>query len=268
MVKHLGPEASPTAYLQILDSAFATIEDGEELFVWFMNTFQDSGEKTSSYLQHLQVALGNTVCRGGVPAQDVGNHLLRQFCRGCWDNVLLADLHLEHKKQNPPSFAELLVLSHTEEDRQEAKAMRMKQHLGTTKQKAVSHVQTVCNCFEAQAEPDTSCINELRKQVADLKSQLISLMKKKKTASPKGETSKMANTQKTDRATIETNLPPHKGATSKPKPWYCFCCGEDGHIVATCESDPNPALVAAKRKELRQRQQLWEAQNIPTSPLN
>lgn len=35
---HLGPEASPAVYLQLLDFAFATVEDGEELFVRFMGT--------------------------------------------------------------------------------------------------------------------------------------------------------------------------------------------------------------------------------------
>lgn len=268
VVRHLGPEAPPTAYLHLLDSAFATVEDGEELFMRFMNTFQDSGEKPSTYLQRLQVALGKSVRRGGVSAQDTDKHLLRQFCRGCWDNVLLADLHLEHKKQSPPPFAELLMLLRTEEDKQEAKVMRMKQHLGTTRQKAVSHMQTVCNCSEPQAESDASSIHELKKQVADLKSQLTSLMKKKKTTPSKRETVEMTETQKPDHATTETNLPSQRGATPKPKPWYCFRCGEDGHIVSTCESDANPALVAAKRKELRQRQQLWEAQNTSTSLLN
>lgn len=143
----------------------------------------------------------------------------------------------------------------------------MKQHLGATKQKAVSHAQSVYDCGETQAEFDVSSIHELRKQVADLKSQLTSLMRKKKTTSSKRETSKPTETQKPDHANTETNLPSHKGTTSKPKPWYCFRCGEDGHIVATCESDANPALVAAKRKELRQRQQLWEAHNVPMSPL-
>lgn len=75
-------------------------------------------------------------------------------------------------------------------------------------------MQTVCNCGETQAESDVRGINELRKQVADLKSKLTFLMKNKKTMSPKEETSKMANTQKPDHATAETNLPSHKGATS------------------------------------------------------
>lgn len=132
---------------------------------------------------------------------------------------LLADLHLEHKKkQNPPSLAELLKLLCTEEDRQEAKVMRMKQRLGTTKQKAVSHVQAACNCGETRAESDARSIHELRKQVADLKSQITNLMKKKKHLSTQ-EIVKVTEKQKP-----ETNLPSHTSAPSKPKPWSCFRC--------------------------------------------
>lgn len=258
IIRHLGPEAPPTAYLQMLDSAFATVEDGEELFARFMNTLQDSGEKPSTYLQRLQVVLNNAVRRGGVSVHEVDKHLLKQFCRGCWDNNMLADLHLEHKKQNPPSFADLLLMLRTEEDRQEAKAMRMKRHLGgTTKLKTGLHVQTVSGCGTTRTEADNSIL-ELKKQVADLQSQLTLLMKK---INPylKTEQKKVTEIKKPDYAKTE----PHKSTQLKPKPWYCFHCGEDGHIVSNCESNPNPTLVATKRKELRHRQQLWETQNKP-----
>lgn len=163
---------------------------------------------------------------------------------------------------------ELLLLLRTEEDRQEAKATRMKRHLGVTKQKAVLHEQSVCDCDETHARCEANSINELRKQVTDLKSQLTSLMNKKKTTSSKREPLNVTKTQKPDYAKTESNSSSHKSTNSKPKPWYCFRCGEDGHIVATCEADANPAQVAAKRKELRQRQQLWETQNVLASPLN
>lgn len=179
IIRHLGPEAPPTEYLQMLDSAFATVEDGKELFARFMNTLQDLGEKPSTYLQRLQVVLNNAVRRGGVSVHEVNKHLLKQFCRGCWDNTLLADLHLEHKKQSPPSFAELLLMLRTEEDRQEAKSARMKRHLGGhVKQKPVLHVQNVSSYGATQPVPDSANILELKKQVADLKNQLTLLMKK------------------------------------------------------------------------------------------
>lgn len=175
----------------MLDSAFATVKDGEELFARFMNTLQDLGEKPFTYLQRLQVVLNNAVRRGGVSVHEVNKHLLKQFCRGCWDNTLLAELHLEHKKQNPPAFAELLQMLRTEEDRQEAKSARMKRHLGgSVKQKPVMHVQDVSNCSATQPVPDSTSILELKKQVADLKNQLTLLMKKIAPSS-KGERQKL-----------------------------------------------------------------------------
>lgn len=42
IVKHLGPEATPSEYLQLLDSAFGTVEDGDEILAKFMNTLQNA----------------------------------------------------------------------------------------------------------------------------------------------------------------------------------------------------------------------------------
>lgn len=57
IIKPLGPQATPRAYLELLDSAFGTVEDGDELFAKFMNTLQNAGEKPSSYLHRLQSTL-------------------------------------------------------------------------------------------------------------------------------------------------------------------------------------------------------------------
>lgn len=105
-VKPLGPDALPSAYLELLNSAFGTVEDGDELFAKFLNMLQDAGERPSQYIHHLQTALSKALKRGGVVAD---RHLLGQFCRGCWDNALLADLELERKKDNPAIFTKLLL---------------------------------------------------------------------------------------------------------------------------------------------------------------
>ncbi|GAA6102330.1 uncharacterized protein LOC109202349 [Tachysurus ichikawai] len=94
IVKSLSPEATPESYLQLLDAAFGTVEDGEELFAQFMNTLQDPGEKASTYLCRLQAALNLAVKRGGAAAEEADRHILKQFCRGCWDNPMLSDLNL------------------------------------------------------------------------------------------------------------------------------------------------------------------------------
>lgn len=82
VVKPLGPTASPSAYIELLNSAFGTVEDGDKLFAKFLNTLQDSGEKPSRYLYRLQTALAKAQKRGGVSASETDRHLLRQFCRG------------------------------------------------------------------------------------------------------------------------------------------------------------------------------------------
>lgn len=70
LVKGLGPNSLPTMFIQVLDSAFATVEDGEELFAQFLNTLQDHGQQPSSYLQRLQLTLSKVVKHGGIPARD------------------------------------------------------------------------------------------------------------------------------------------------------------------------------------------------------
>lgn len=295
VVKPLGPNALPSAYLELLSSAFGTVEDGDELFAKFLNTLQDADEKPSQYLHRLQTALSKALKRGGVVASEADRHLLRQFCRGCWDNALLADRQLERKKDNPPSFTELLLQLRVEEDKHIAKESRMKKHLAATRPKVASHaiaantdiseptmqndlVQMRAQITELQgqltrlkpqkgdppAASQCDLVTELKAQITELQSHLTRLKPpnpKKKPNTPK------ANVQtkpKVPEQTPSTN----QAAKSRPKPWYCFQCGEDGHIASACSNDPNPPLVADKRKQLKEKQLLWDKQNNQTQSLN
>ena len=89
--------------------------------------------KSSDYLNRLHVALSAAVRRGGIAESERNRYPLKQFCRGCWNDGLIADLQLERKTNAPPSFAELVILIRTEEDRQASKHNRMKEHLGLHK---------------------------------------------------------------------------------------------------------------------------------------
>lgn len=271
VVKGLLPGSPPTAYLQLLDSAYGTVADGEELFAQFLNTLQDPGEKSSAYLQRLQLALNHATRRGGVTPKEGDKHILKQFCRGCWDNTLISTLQLEQKKNSPPHFSDLLLMIRSEEDRQEAKSTRMKRHMGITKQKAQVHYHDV---YVLEPEENTGAINvieDLRKQVASLQSQLTTFMSQKKTqgANHKGSAGRPQNrTPKTNGPDTSTNRQSVKTPTNKPRPWYCFNCGEDGHIAPCCTDPANPRLVAEKKRQLQERQQQWEARNGSSLPLN
>lgn len=284
IVKHLTPESSLIVYLEILDSAFGTVEDGDDLFAKYLNTMQDNGEKPSAYLQRLQVMLNTTLRRGGVTASDLDRHLLKQFVRGCWDNTLIAELQLERKKQNPPTFAELLLSLRTAEDKRASKASRMKQHLNISKPRVSSHYQGVYMQSEEDynsSQPTfdhRSEIQGLKKQIADLQSQLtrITLQESRKANKPatRPAVSQPACTNPPAVISTSQRLQPHSrnvnNTSNRPKPWYCFRCGENGHIKPQCEGEPNPSLVAEKRKQLKDKQLAWDVQHgVPDpDPLN
>lgn len=269
IVKHLGPQASSRSYLSLLDSAYAAVGDGDELFAKFLHTNQNAGEKPSAYLQRLQVALSAVVRRGGLVASKMDRQLLKQFCRGCWNNSLIANLQLEQKADSPPSLSELLLLLRTEEDKQAAKSNRMKQHLGFSKTKVQSNLHNVFDPFASESEmlqtpPDPSAENQkMKKQIADLQSQLAALKASK--AQEQGGARPKSKTQKPKDPKQQTPQQFAGKANKKPRPWYCFNCGEDGHISPSCGNEPNAAFVEAKQKELREKQRAWEELNAVSS---
>lgn len=225
-------------------------------------------------------------------------HLLRQFCRGCWDNGLIADLQLEQKKNRPPPFSELLLLLRVEEERQTAKEQRMKKYLGNTKHRVGSHaVQAEIHDPQEKEGSLTAIVKGLKKQIGELQGQIKTLTAQKSPDPPEDTPSELrkqivqlqsqithlqvSNSSRSKVASfgektrqVDRAVPCNSRATvsrtlsGKPKPWYCFCCGEDGHIAASCNADPNPSLVAAKRKQLREKQQAWELETDSKLPLN
>lgn len=277
IVKPLGTSAPPEAYLAQLESAFGVVEDGEELFATFLGSNQNSGEKPSAYLNRLQSVLTKAVSRGGIPAKESDKYLLRQFCRGCWDQSLLIGLQLEYRKSNPPSFPELLLLLRTEEDRRAAKMDRMKKHLGSTR--AASHIHSVLSIPDfdeelvtpASKKQDTS--SQLEKEVAQLRKQVAQLVQKERKGSQPEQTQSSTRTeapfQSENLAVRVTNTELSSPAGTQPRAWFCFRCGEDGHIAVKCINQPNPDLVQRKHTELRlKRDRYWAQQGARGASLN
>lgn len=333
VVKHVHPPALPAAYLEILESVYGSVEDGDELLAKFMSTCQNQSEKPSGYLHRLQVILSTTIRRNGIMETERDRYLLKQFCRGCWDNSLIADLQLEKREAHPPAFAELAVLIRTQEDKQASKEERMKKHLGLSKPSAgfpklrvPSNQMLACPCDIPHSE--NSEMSLLRKQVVEIQAQVTALkqppdQKNKKGFSEKVELtalkgmveelstqvaavkesvaqsskssdleeseirklrSKVAELQaqsairQTPQAfymqrpldTVRNNDPRKSSLrTDRPRAWYCFSCGEDGHLAVNCENAANPAKVTEKRAKLREQQRAWDSQyGRPTQPLN
>ncbi|XP_062297111.1 zinc finger CCHC domain-containing protein 12-like [Scomber scombrus] len=297
VVKPLGISSPPSAYVKQLDSAFGIVEDGEELFAAFLSSNQNNGEKPSAYLNRLHNLLTRAISRGGASAEHSNNQLLRQFCRGCWDHSIIISLQLENKKSNPPSFPDFLLMLRTEEDRRSAKLDRMKKHLGTTKATTHAHYISDMPSYDGEPVPSPNTkqneASKLEKKVNELTRQVEKLSKKsenpthnsmpspvpkpKQDETPKLENmiaeltkrvekltqnqKESENTQKKDcLATSTSGMKRPFRAPGMPRAWFCFKCGEDNHIAAHCSNEPNPTLVRRKNAELRERQDMFLAQ--------
>lgn len=334
VVKHVHPPALPAVYLGLLESVYGSVEDGDELLAKLMGTLQNQSEKPSDYLHRLQVILSAAIRRGGIAESERDRYLLKQFCRGCWDNRLIADLQLEKREIQPPTFAELAVLIRTQEDKHASKEERMRKHLGMTKphnaypkSRAVSNQLSACSC-EVPNFDNNSETSLLKKQVAEIQAQVTALkqspdQKSLKNHSEKTELTALKKTveelctqvaavkasvtqglnrgnaddseiarlqrqiaelqtqsanQKMHRTSsmqrpheTETDRSPRKGQlrANRPRPGYCFRCGEDGHLAINCESAANPSKVEEKRLKLRELQSQWDSlYGRPAQPLN
>uniref|UniRef100_A0A674PIW3 CCHC-type domain-containing protein n=1 Tax=Takifugu rubripes TaxID=31033 RepID=A0A674PIW3_TAKRU len=225
VIKHVSPQALASVYLQLLDSVSGSVEDGDELLAKFMGTLQNNEEKPSDYLNRLQVALSAVVRQCGIAEGERNRYLLKQFCRGCWNDGLIADLQLERRTSAPPSFAELVLLVRTEEDKQASKHNRMKKHLGLHKQSPPAPKVRAMSSPEFSRNSSVTARHE----------------------SPYKRVSRQSSSGPTE--------------NSRPRPWYCFRCGEDAHLAINCGSEPNPLLVEEKRRLLREKQGQWDQQN-------
>lgn len=275
IVKSLGTSAPIQLYLEQLEAAFGLVEDGEELFATFLSSNQNSGEKPSIYLNRLQGLLTKAMSRGGVEAKDLNKHLLRQFCRGCWDQSLIVSLQLEHRKCSPPSFSELLLLLRTEEDRRSAKLERMRKHLGSAK--ASSHMHSVFSMPTYDHDPDAVVpkkqddTQKLEKEVAELRKQVLALTQKEQCGS-KGTASNCSGIVNQNSAQGDcliasaANPRPAFKSPTYPKPWFCFKCGQDGHIAVKCDNEANPALVRKKNSELKVRRENYQITQSTSQP--
>ncbi|XP_048059445.1 paraneoplastic antigen Ma1 homolog [Megalobrama amblycephala] len=261
LIRQLGPHADPCDYVKLIDSAYGLVEDGDEIFARFLGTHQNTGEKASEYLQRLQVLITTATKRGGIDKADANKQLLRQFRRGCWDQSLILALQLGLKTETPPDFSEFLLQVRTEEDRRAAKHDRMQRHLGTTKPKSFLNMQLV---NEAPCSQDASAnvlqtiITEteaLRKQVAELKMQLT----KKKEQRRQRHANKTQNpAQEIPSARVAEVQAQQTAPKPRPKSWFCFKCGNDGHLARQCENPPNKPLVDQKYEELKEKQDEWQ----------
>ncbi len=100
--------------------------------------------------------------KGGLSPSEADRHLLKQFCRGCWDNALISEFQLQQRKTSPSFLRTFTAVA---------------KHLGASKQRASSY--SLCVSTD-EAVTTQAIVSDLKKQITELQSQVESLKKAKK----------------------------------------------------------------------------------------
>lgn len=124
--------------------------------------------------------------------------------------------------------------------------------------------------LQVQGNSVPTTMEQIQKQIASLQAQIAAFTVPRGEKSVKPKKPKAHRVKPSETQSIPRKQSPVQPTPSRPRPWYFFKCGEDGHIIAGCSNPPNPTLVDAKRKELKEKQQAWDKKNISsdTNTLN
>lgn len=247
----IGAQATPSAYLQALDRAYGSVTGGEELYIQFLETHQNTGEKASDYLLRLHALLQEAVGRNGVAKQDADSQLLKQFLRGCWDDSLITTLQLKEPFNNPekgvPTFSESLFRIRAYEKESQLKEMRRQRHMGGN----LTKVHTKAHLSQSEPECSSSVFirqdahsrEQLEEQVRQLEAELqrnkpaqnnpVCRSEREGRKFPKGNTT-----------TPVASVIPTESLRKVGK--FCYNCGEDSHMLPQCTNLTNAVLVQKK----------------------
>ncbi|XP_060731089.1 paraneoplastic antigen Ma1 homolog [Tachysurus vachellii] len=234
--KVANPTASSGDYLSALETAFGTTESAADLMVRFRSTFQNEGEKLSAYILRLDKLLHSVLRKRGINLSEMNQLRMQQIIRGALPTDMVAlRFRMTHKLCNPLSFTDLL-----KEVREEENMM----HSRTSVQAnvALSAASSVKSETSVKTNPTESEVERLKKEVRVLKSEMSRLL----TATT--ETVTHGSSESHSLATGErrsTNRA--RGSIS----YFCYRCGEEGHLKRDCVNEENLRKVNERLIKLK-----------------
>uniref|UniRef100_A0A3B1IUI3 Gypsy retrotransposon integrase-like protein 1 n=3 Tax=Astyanax mexicanus TaxID=7994 RepID=A0A3B1IUI3_ASTMX len=286
-VRFNEPNAQPEAYIEALETAFGISESGEDLYFAFRALRQVPGERLSDFLRRMERNLTKTVQRGGLEPQSRDRARIEQLLRGAVESdLMLLQLRLRERKDQPPSFLQLLNEIRGEEDRQltrhkqnssvnkptvrqvrttgEAETIatethKLKAELEKLKLKvselAAKSVATAPACSETRNEAKEQevklctdrVVRTLQMQVSDLQHQLHSMAVKHVDVPPaKAQNWRNRETQGTYSTRNPAFSQTKSKETSNADDFFCFRCGQDGHLATRCQEPEDSARVITR----------------------
>ncbi|XP_051513120.1 paraneoplastic antigen Ma2-like [Myxocyprinus asiaticus] len=221
-----NPLATSSDYLSALESAFGTTENAADLMLKFRSTFQNVGEKLSTYILRLDKLLHSILHKRGIDLSEMNQFRMQQIIRGALPSDMVAlRLRMTHKLCDPPSFNELL-----KEVREEENMMHSRNSVQP--RVAVSAVSSTKSEASVKTNPADSEIEKLKKEIRGLKSEVSRLSIAASETVTQDIPAMHSLTTSTERRTPNRA---HVGNSNI----FCYKCGEDGHLQRDCVNEEN-----------------------------
>lgn len=275
-VRFSSPEASASQYLEALENTFGTSESGEDLYFAFRLLRQFPRESLSDFLRRIEKSLTKVVQKGGLMSHMMDKARIEQLIRGAAfdSDLMLLQLRLRERKDHPPTFLELLNELKTAEENELAR-----RRIGTSvksinlktddnpESEVVKQLRAELQELKANMRDDSAKVpvasmridpkEKLEKQrvdthgeseVKELKKQIHKLNKQLEVMS----ISSTANAVQTKTRLDYREMPSrHNEKPMKSKEdFFCYRCGEDGHIATKCNAPENTGKVIKKAGEI------------------
>ncbi|XP_038141331.1 uncharacterized protein LOC119783754 [Cyprinodon tularosa] len=276
-VRLTQPDASPHEYIKAIVSIFGMVESPEEQYLSFRALHQRPDERLSEFLRRIERSLVKVVQGGGLSVSAANSARLEQLLRGSTSELMLLQLKIRERSSNPPTFLNLLREVMEEENRQSARQSHVShlrpqrvRTIQAEKEKEISspsrielqaQIQELRAQLEQTAQPLTeesindpkekqnqkheakSELQSLRKQVKALENKMCA-MAVKYTTDPSKE-----HTQQPYRCKVVPGHKPTHSRGSSPKDsneFFCYRCGENGHIATRCTAPEDLQKVIRK----------------------
>ncbi|XP_048027559.1 paraneoplastic antigen Ma1 homolog [Megalobrama amblycephala] len=237
-LKVSSPSATANDYLAALDTVYGTTENGPDLMAKFRHTYQESGEKLSAFLYHLDKLLHRALLKGGIDAAGINRARMEQLIKGALSNDMVAlRIRMTHTVQDPPSFSQLM------------KEVREEEHWVAARENVKASVANVASP-QVPVPPE---LHSLKKEVKELSIQVSQLLSVA-TVTPAVDRTPPKMPSQTKEATNRDNV--HKPKTSKlTLPGiFCYNCGEDGHKKWECKAPEDLRKVNQKLMKIHRLQ--------------
>ncbi|XP_071374846.1 paraneoplastic antigen Ma1 homolog [Centroberyx affinis] len=263
------PDVGPDCYVEALESAFGTPESGEDLYFAFRSLHQQPGEKLSDFLRKLERSLTKVVQKGGLPSHRADRARIDQLLRGAAESdMMLLHLRLRERKEKPPTFLELLNEIREEEEYETARrklktTVRQVKISEETKAKAteVQELKAEIKGLRAQlgeltnkqqdahteqkSKPTKKAIDTGTESEVQMLMQQVQQLQHQLTVMSVSHSSATADPKKRDgRARPSRVAKPN--AVKDPESYFCYRCGENGHIATHCMAPENTSKVIQK----------------------